>query len=327
MKESVFYPQADLLLQVLPFVHAESCFALKGGTALNFFVRNFPRLSVDIDLVYLPLENRASSLRGIAEALQRIAAKAERVLAAKVQKLHLREGNHLYKLLVRGPRGAEVKIEPNLILRGTLHPPLDLPLVPAAVKLFGRAVTMRVVALPDLYGGKICAALDRQHPRDLFDVYLLFQNEGLTDDIRRAFVVFLASHDRPMNELLTPNRKDLADVYANQFVGMAVEPLPLSVLEETREQLIARIHAELTEPERAFLLSLKRMEPQWDILGIPDLDRLPGLQWKLYNLRRMDDTKRQAAEESLRKKFGLFAQNAFAHTLKSDRPSSQSSHL
>ncbi len=305
MKESVFYPQADLLLQILPFVHMESCFALKGGTALNFFVRDFPRLSVDIDLVYLPLEDRASTLRGIAEALQRITEKVERALGVKVQKLHLREGNHLYKLVIRGAHGVEVKIEPNLVLRGTLHPPVDLPLVPAAVEFFGRAVTVRVVSLPDLYGGKFCAALDRQHPRDLFDVHLLFQNEGITDDIRRAFVVFLASHDRPMNELLTPNRKDLADVYANQFAGMTVEPVPLSVLEETREQLIARLNAELTEPEREFLLSLKRLEPRWDILGIPGLDRLPGLQWKLYNLRRMDEAKRRAAEELLREKLGL----------------------
>ena len=157
MKESVFYPQADLLLQILPFVHMESCFALKGGTALNFFVRDFPRLSVDIDLVYLPLEDRASTLRGIAEALQRITEKVERALGVKVQKLHLREGNHLYKLVIRGAHGVEVKIEPNLVLRGTLHPPVDLPLVPAAVEFFGRAVTVRVVSLPDLYGGKFCA--------------------------------------------------------------------------------------------------------------------------------------------------------------------------
>ncbi len=305
MKDSAFFPQADLLLQVLPFVHVESCFALKGGTALNFFVRNFPRLSVDIDLVYLPIEDRVSTLRGIAEALERIAVKAERALAAKVTRLRLKDGNQVYKLLVRGANGAEIKVEPNLILRGALHPTIDMPLVPTAVEFFGRAVTMRVVSLPDLYGGKFCAALDRQHPRDLFDVHLLLRNEGITDVIRRAFVVFLASHGRPMNELLTPNRKDLADVYANQFVGMAREEVSLEILVDTREQLIARLNAEMTEAERYFLLSLKRLEPQWDTLGFPNLDQLPGIKWKLQNLQRMDKAKRLAAEKLLQEKLGL----------------------
>lgn len=63
MKASPFFKQADLVVQILPFVNAETCFALKGGTAINFFVRNFPRLSVDIDLVYVPVEDRRCWLR------------------------------------------------------------------------------------------------------------------------------------------------------------------------------------------------------------------------------------------------------------------------
>jgi hypothetical protein len=51
MNGAPFFKQADLLIQVMPFVNAEACFALKGGTAINFFVRDFPRLSVDIDVV------------------------------------------------------------------------------------------------------------------------------------------------------------------------------------------------------------------------------------------------------------------------------------
>jgi hypothetical protein len=171
--------------------------------------------------------------------------------------------------------------------------------------MFGRSATMRIVSLADLFGGKICAALDRQHPRDLFDVHGLFQHEGLTDDIRRGFVVFLASHDRPMNELLTPNRKDLKQVYADQFSGMTLDPVPLAALEEARERLVTEINAELTAAEREFLLSLKRMEPKWELLGLPGVERLPGPQWKLYNLRKMDPAKRKVAEERLRQKLGL----------------------
>ncbi|MDI1247250.1 MAG: nucleotidyl transferase AbiEii/AbiGii toxin family protein [Lacunisphaera sp.] len=306
MRTSVFFPQADLLVQVLPFVHAERCFALKGGTALNFFVRDFPRLSVDIDLVYLPVEDRATSLRGIDAALRRIAAAIKRALPGlKVRAQQPAGQDHVVKLGVRAPGGAEVIIEPSTVLRGALHPTSDMTLAPKAAELFGRSATMRVVSLPDLYGGKICAALDRQHPRDLFDVHLLLKNEGLTTEIRQAFVVFLASHDRPMNELLTPNRKDLKQVYEDQFNGMTMEPVALTVLEAAREELVTRINAELTREEREFLLSLKRLEPQWELLGLPGVELLPGPQWKLYNLRKMDAVKRQAAETQLRNKLGL----------------------
>ena len=306
MRENPFFKQADLLVQVLPFVNAEACFALKGGTAINFFVRDFPRLSVDIDLVYLPLEDRPTTLRGINAALQRIAATIRRVMpSVQVREQKLASENLTIKLTVRASGGAEVKIEPNTVLRGTLHPTTDRNLTPKAVEMFGRSATMRVVSLPDLYGGKLCAALDRQHPRDLFDVHGLFQAEGLTDDIRRAFVIFLASHDRPINELLTPNRKDLKQVFADQFEGMTLDPVPLATLESVRELLIERINADLTTNEREFLLSMKRHEPKWDLLGLPDLERLPGPQWKLYNLRKMDPVKRQTAEDLLRRKLGL----------------------
>lgn len=306
MRDSQFFKQADLLVQVMPFVNAEACFALKGGTAINFFVRDFPRLSVDIDLVYLPLQDRPTTLLGIDAALQRIAAKIRRAMpGVQVREQRLAKENLIIKLTVRAAGGAEVKIEPNTVLRGSLHPTTDLNLSPKAVTMFGRSATMRVVSLPDLYGGKLCAALDRQHPRDLFDVHGLFQNEGITDDIRRAFVIFLASHDRPMSELLTPNRKDLKKVFADQFEGMTLDPVPLAVLEETRERLITQINADLTSAEREFLLSLKRLEPKWELLGLPGVERLSGPQWKLYNLRKMDSAKRKIAEELLRRKLGL----------------------
>ena len=306
MRETRFFRQADLLVQVMPFVNAEACFALKGGTAINFFVRDFPRLSVDIDLVYLPVEDRATTLKGIAAALERIAAKIRRAMpGVQVRERRSTGDQLLVKLTVRASEGTEVTIEPNTVLRGTLHPTAERNLSPKAVGLFGRSVTMRVVSLPDLFGGKLCAALDRQHPRDLFDVHGLLQAEGITDDIRRAFVVFLASHDRPMSELLTPNRKDLKQVFADQFEGMTLDPVPLAVLEDTRERLIERINADLTAAEREFLLSMKRLEPKWELLGLPGVEHLPGPQWKLYNLRKMDAAKRRSAEDQLRKRLGL----------------------
>lgn len=64
--------QVRLLLMVLPYVAEEAVFALKGGTAINLFHRDFPRLSVDIDLTYLPTEHRKTALQGIANGLSRI---------------------------------------------------------------------------------------------------------------------------------------------------------------------------------------------------------------------------------------------------------------
>jgi predicted nucleotidyltransferase component of viral defense system len=306
MKDSPFFKQADLLVQILPFVNAEICFALKGGTAINFFVRNFPRLSVDIDLVYLPVEDRATSLRAIDGALKRIAARVRRSMpAAQVTERKLATENSVVRLTVRVPSVGEVKIEPNIILRGVVYPTLERTLVSRAVEVFGRSATMQTLSLPELYGGKLCAALDRQHPRDLFDVHGLLQAEGITDDIRRAFVIYLASHDRPMNELLTPNRQHLDRIFADHFEGMTLDPVPRAVLEATREQLIEHINSRLTAAEREFLLSVKQLEPKWDLLGVPGIERLPGLQWKLYNLRKMHPARRLAAEQLLRRRLGL----------------------
>jgi predicted nucleotidyltransferase component of viral defense system len=306
MKSSPFFKQADLVVQLIPFVNAETCFALKGGTAINFFVRNFPRLSVDIDLVYEPVEDRETTLRGINAALQRMAERIRRSMpAAQVTERKLSSQNLVVKLAVRVPNVGEVKIEPNTVLRGVVYPTRELTLVSRAVEMFGRSAEIRTLSLAELYGGKLCAALDRQHPRDLFDVHGLFQAEGITDEIRRAFVIFLASHDRPINELLDPNRQNLQQIFAEQFEGMTLDPLPLVALETARERLIDQINRDLTSAEREFLLSMKRLAPRWDLLGIPGLERLPGLQWKLYNLRKMDPAKRLAAEQLLRRKLQL----------------------
>jgi predicted nucleotidyltransferase component of viral defense system len=306
MKTSPFFKQADLVVQLIPVVNAETCFALKGGTAINFFVRNFPRLSVDIDLVYVPVDDRATTLRGINAALQRMADKIRRSMpTAQVTERKLAGQNIVVKLTVRVPNVGEVKIEPNTVLRGVVHPTTELTLVSRAVEVFGRSAAIRTLSLAELYGGKLCAALDRQHPRDLFDVHGLFQAEGITDEIRRAFVIFLASHDRPMSELLNPNRQNMQQIFADQFEGMTLDQVPLAALEIARERLIEKINRDLTNAEREFLLSMKQLAPRWDLLGIPGLERLPGLQWKLYNLRKMDPAKRLAAEQLLRRKLRL----------------------
>lgn len=294
----IYIDQVELLLRCLPHVEKQSCFALKGGTAINLFLSDMPRLSVDIDLVYLPIEQRDISLKQIANALLAIKAGVEKAIAeCKVDVLPA-GGGLATKLVVR--RGdAHAKIEPNTIIRGTVFEPVTMDLCNAAQDQFEMFASALVSSRADLYGSKICAALDRQHPRDLFDAKLLLEGGRLDDDIRRAFVVYLASHNRTMHELLAPTRKDIRAAYESSFVGMTDAPPTLEELEETREEMIEAVNEQLLDNERHFLLSVKRGDPQWHLIGLPHVEELPAIQWKLLNIQRMPKDKHEAAVEAL----------------------------
>jgi len=285
--------QVALLIRTLPHVAAEPEFALKGGTAINLFVRPLPRLSVDIDLTYLPVADRAASLAAIDAAMQRI---AERIRAgipnARVLATQLTDEGATTKLVVRVD-AAQIKIEVTPVLRGTVYDPVAMAVVPEVEDAFGFAET-QVVSFPDLYAGKIVAAMDRQHPRDLFDVRDLLAHEGISDDLRRAFIVYLISHHRPMVEVLASTRKPLATEFARGFEGMTEEPVPLAELEAAREAIIAAMVAQMPTEHRQFLLGFKRGAPDWDLLGISGADELPAVLWKQQNLDRLPADKRQA---------------------------------
>ncbi len=297
MKESRYFKQAALMLRLLPLVARLDCFALKGGTAINFFVEQMPRLSVDIDLVYLPLRDRSGAIKAIGIVLEELAASIER-LGYRVQRSSLGQDN---AKLVISDGSVAVKIEPNTVLRGTVFPPEERVLCSRAEELFELSVRGRISSIADLYGGKLCAALDRQHPRDLFDVKLLWDRGGMTDHIRKAFVVYVASHPRPMHELLCPRPKDIARDYKSDFAGMTEEMVSCEELEEVRDTLVTEAVSKLQLPERDFLLSLKQGTPKWELLGIEGLDRLPALQWKLSNIQKMSSRKHQEQLEELKR--------------------------
>lgn len=307
MKDSPYFRQAQLMLRVIPHVAAEACFALKGGTAINLFVRDMPRLSVDIDLTYLPLEPRDAALANIGEALSRIAAAIQNTVpGATVQEVRAQGAEHVSKLIVSTAE-ATIKIEPNLVLRGSVFSPVERDLSELAERLFEASATANTLAVADLYGGKLCAALDRQHPRDLFDVKILMENEGITDEIRTAFVVYLASHDRPMSELLDPNRNDFRLLFDQEFAGMVAGDVEYDELVAVRDRLVESIHNTLTENEKRFLLSLKQGQPEWERLPVPGVDQLPGVQWKLINIRKMETKKRAEAIRKLQSVLGVLA--------------------
>ena len=197
MISPTYKAQVDLLLQVLPYVAKEKNFALKGGTAINLFVREMPRLSVDIDLTYLPINSREESLKDIQQGLNRIKADIEKNLPdVKVHTVPLNGGTDV-KLNVQG-KNAQIKIEVNTITRGNVFPTELMTVVDSVQDEFDKFAAINVVSMAELYGGKICAAIDRQHPRDVFDVKLLIENEGITDEIWDGVKLGLISHYKPI---------------------------------------------------------------------------------------------------------------------------------
>lgn len=289
----VYERQARLLVRVMPFVTEEAVFALKGGTAINLFVRDLPRLSVDIDLTYLPVQDRKTSLDAIDAALRRIAQRiTDGLRGARVVRGNVRPEGTIDKLTVMAD-GVQIKVEVTPVLRGTVFEPVMQAVSPTVEDRFGFAEA-RMVSLPDLYAGKIMAALDRQHPRDLFDVRDLLANEGVGDELRQAFIVYLISHGRPMAEVLRPTRKNLADEFARGFEGMTEAPVALEDLLAAREAIIETMTGGMPAAHRRFLLGFKRGEPVWDLLGVAHAADLPAVRWKQQNLDKLNPDRRMA---------------------------------
>lgn len=301
MQKTLFYKQAEFVLQILPFLKSENIFALKGGTALNFFIRDLPRLSVDIDLNYLPVLNREKSLSDISNHLKQAAERiCNKLTNIQVTYKYAQNSKTIVGLIFLR-NNVSVKVEPNLVIRGSVHESIEKTLCKSAMDMFGVSISFLTLSIEDLYGGKICAALDRQHPRDLFDINLLFANEGLNEKIRKTFIVYLLSHPRPMVELLNPNLINIKKTYENEFYGMTLCEISLEELLNTRKELIKIINRDLTEKERRFLLSVKTGEPKWDLFDWEHIKFLPAVKWKIHNIKQMEPKKHKQAVDRLKR--------------------------
>lgn len=273
--------QVRLLLNVLPEVAKETCFALHGGTAINLFIRNMPRLSVDIDLTYLPIEDRQTTIDNIAQALTRIKTNIEK----KIPGLSATLKKDIGKLLIT-TKEASVKLEVNLVGRGLIANPEIMALCESAQRDYEVFCEIQVVPISQLYGGKICAALDRQHPRDLFDVKYLLANEGFTEEIKKGFLYCLLGSERPINEVLNPHLLDQQQAMGNQFEGMTSEPFAYEEYEQVRATLIELVQKSLTAEDKEFLLQFKNLKPVWNRYSYADF---PSVRWKLHNLEKLKE--------------------------------------
>lgn len=291
--------QVRLLVRLLPAIAAEEVFALKGGSAINLFYRDMPRLSVDIDLVYLPVESRSVSLSNIDLALKRVMnffARNNR----DAQFQRIAGGGDLETRIMAISGNAKVKIEISPVARGTVLPPRLLKVTDIVEETFGFAEA-QVVAFEDLYGSKLHAALDRQHPRDLYDIGLLYENEGMGDDLFRVFLVYVSSSNRPPHELLSPLPVPIKKLYMDEFSGMTPEKITQPELEAVRMRLFTDIRNRLAGDIAAFLLSLHDAEPDFELIGLPEALHLPAVQWKLLNLRKLkaENPKKHAQQRAM----------------------------
>jgi predicted nucleotidyltransferase component of viral defense system len=286
--------QAALAIDTMFYVAKEECFALKGGTAINFFIRqDLPRLSVDIDLDYLGFEPKAEATIKINEALSAIV----KAIRADGKKADIKKGKDGIWKIARYERGAEIKVEINYITRGFVYKPELMSISKKAEDEFGFA-KMQVMALPELYGGKIHAALKRQHPRDLFDIKILFENEGITEEIKKCFIVAMFSSKGAPYELLNPNIHNRQDLLTSEFSGMTDMEFTYADHEKALQKLIKMLHKSFTKADKDYILGFFSLQPKWHLVDIPNIQKLPALQWKVKNLEKMN---KERFEENIKR--------------------------
>ena len=281
-----YIKQVSLLVKCLPIIETEKCFAIKGGTAINLFKCNLPRLSVDIDLVYLPVEDRETTYQNIHNALARISNKLNKL------GLNIHSSKKTEEKLFCSDGVSEIKIEPNYTLRGCIYEPTITELCPKAQDLFGYAQA-QIISDAELWGGKICAALDRQHPRDLFDIHNLMQDTGITSEIKMGFITLLLSSNRPLHEMLAPHFQIKEDIFNNEFIGMTDENFTYEEAKRTFNDLVQTINNALTDDDKKLLVDFVELKADLAKSSIPNLDKLPGIKWKMQNLIGLQKTNPQ----------------------------------
>ena len=275
--------QVKLLLMALPEVAKETCFAMHGGTAINLFERDMPRLSVDIDLTYVEIIGRKETLERVNAALLRIKQRIEALSSL----IKIQQKEDTCKLLL-DEQGTTIKIEVNMVGRGLLGKATRKTLCDTAQEEFDAFCLAPIVPLAQLYGGKLCAALDRQHPRDLFDTKLLLENEGLTNEIKWGFMFGLVSSNRPTYEMLNPRLQDQRTAFERQFKGMSSIAFSYDDYEATRIQLVEAISSSLDDTDKNFLLKLNQLDPDWSAYNFQNF---PSVKWKLLNLEKFRSTR------------------------------------
>jgi predicted nucleotidyltransferase component of viral defense system len=290
----IYKAQVALLLGILPDIAEEKNFALHGGTAINLFHLDMPRFSVDIDLTYIPFSsNRNADLENIRKSLDTIKNRI-RERTPHIRFKDQQRASKELKLFCSVSNDIQVKVEVNQINRGLVAQPGIRTLCIKAQKSFDTFCKVQTVSPGQLWGGKINAALDRQHPRDLFDVRNMFSETGYTNEIKTGFLFFLLCGKRPFHELLNPQKIDQRTVFDSQFRGMTDQPFSYKEYQETRDRLIIEVNRSLTERDREFLIAFSKGEPVWENVNY---SMYPAIRWKLHNIQELKKNNPQKYRE------------------------------
>lgn len=295
----IYRRQVALLIRVMPLVFKIKDFAVHGGTAINLFYRNLPRYSVDIDITYIPLGDRNTSLVNINSHLSVLKTAIEKAVPG-IRVIHKQD---VWKLQCT-KNGTTIKIEVNGIKRGILGKTEKIQLCEKAKAEFGLTCFANIVSWSQLYGGKIAAALSRQHPRDLFDC------RDITPDdfkaVKNGFMLCLLGSDKPIIESLNPNPIDQREVLANQFAGMTDEPFSYDDYQKARFNLIEVVNQGLTEEDKAFLISFEEGNHDWSKCCAGDLSGYPSVRWKLQNIEKLKSKNQVKHKEGVDKLISYF---------------------
>ena len=292
IRPSVYAQKVELLLRLIPIVMEEEVFAIHGGTAINLFLKDLPRYSVDIDLTYIPLADRQTSLDDINLHLKTIADKAKKAFKG----MHVVPNFSTCKLLCEY-RGKQVKIEVNQTKRGIVGGAVQsLPLSEKSQEEFSLFCEANVVPLTQLYGGKIAAALSRQHPRDLFDVKYM---DIPLSKCREGLIFCLLGSDRPIHESFALRLIDQREAMDNQFAGMTDIPFTYKEFEDTRTKLINDVKSLMTDADKKFLISFESGQPEWNGYEFEYFKDYPSVQWKLLNLKKLAKQNPQKLREEM----------------------------
>lgn len=277
---SAYRQQVALLIKIMPSVFRIKDFAVHGGTAINLFHKDMPRYSVDIDITYIPIQDRKTSLDCINAHLVELKKMIERAIPG-IKVVHKPD---VWKLQCLH-EGVTVKIEVNGTKRGIIGGTLDKMLCNRAREEFNLACMARTVSFSQLYGGKISAALSRQHPRDLFDCKHMEIKSF--SEVKDGFMLCLLGSDKPIIESLCPNPIDQTDALEKQFEGMSDIPFSYRDYEEARRNLIDLVNSNLTDEDKDFLLSFEQGTPDWTHSSSGDLSNYPSVRWKLQNIDKL----------------------------------------
>ena len=289
--------QVTLLIDILLEIAKEDNLALHGGTAINLFHLNMPRLSVDIDLTFIPFsDNRDADLNKIRQSLESAKNRLKNTFPNIRFEDEKRAEEELKILCLKD--NAIVKVEVNQINRGLIAEPCTKNLCSHAEEEFDRFCEIKTVSVGQLWGGKLNAALERQHPRDIFDVKNMLQKIGFTEEIKQGFLFFLLCGKRPIDEILNPNFTNQRVIFDSQFLGMTNEEFTYEEFEKIRKELVLLIQKTLTDSEKEFLLSFASGNPNWKNF---DYSKYPAIKWKQLNINKLEQNNPIKFRESIKK--------------------------